>query len=150
MPQLTLNHSPHGLILDAVIWVSLPRKLALEEARQPVPGAQQIRALVDTGASSSMIDKAILAQLRLPPIGSVLMHTPSTGPNPISCPTFDVGFFIASKVPGTWIHTIPSLQVMECDFSSHGGAYNALLGRDILGQAILHTNGPMGLFTLAF
>lgn len=79
MPHFTLQNSPQGPLLNAVISVSAARHNALISGGLPVPAPQVIRALVDTGASVTSIDPSVLTALNLTPTGSTLVHTPSTG-----------------------------------------------------------------------
>jgi hypothetical protein len=60
MPQITIPTSPNGLVISVVVGVSVPRQAALTQAGQRVPDAVPVRALVDTGASCTLIDKTIL------------------------------------------------------------------------------------------
>jgi hypothetical protein len=51
VPHFTLQISPGGPVLNAVVTVSQPKAAALQAAQQPIPTPVTIRALVDTGAN---------------------------------------------------------------------------------------------------
>lgn len=149
MAQFTLPLDPaNGPVLTAFVGVSLARRDALMTAGRTIPTGVTIRALIDTGASSSCIDPGILASLELTPTGSVTVHTPSTGPEPHTAEQYDVSII----VPGTGSHhaplVIPAVPVLSASLALQG--IDALIGRDILRDCILIYNGSLGLFTLAF
>lgn len=96
MPHFTLQNSPQGPVLNALVGVSIARQNALTSSGQPIPAPQIIRALVDTGASITSIDPSVLTALNLTPTGSTLIHTPSTGNQPAPADLFDIGLAIAA------------------------------------------------------
>jgi hypothetical protein len=89
----------------------------------------------------------VIAKLQIPASGTVPIHTPSTGGTPKICNQFDVGIGIimddgAVHLPGM---VIP---VVESELALNG--IQALLGRDILDQAVLIYDGHRSALTLAF
>lgn len=148
MPHFTLQVTAGGPILSATVWVSAPRQDALRLAGQPFPKPVPIQALVDTGASHTCIDPSVLAALGLTPTGSVLVATPSTGSSPHKADQYDVSLLIPGAHQGHAPLIIPTLSVTESIL--HGQGFDALIGRDILGNCLLHYNGMTGMFTLAF
>lgn len=148
MPHFTLQITPAGPILGAFVAVSASRRQALADAGQPIPPLQQIRALIDTGASCTCIDPSILSALSLTPTGSVAMHTPSTAGTPVNCDQYDVGMLIPAAAPNHNPFFLPTLAVTASELSVLG--IQALIGRDILADCFFTYNGSMGLYTLAF
>lgn len=148
MPHFTLQISPGGPILTAVVTVSQPKAAALQAAQQPLPQPVSIRALVDTGASCTCIDPSVLQSLQLTPTGSASMHTPTTGAIPAAADQYDVGLaiFAATNQVPLFLATVPVIaaQLLQAQ------GIHALIGRDILQQCVLHYNGAIGTFTLAF
>ena len=147
MSILTLPLEPSGPIITIGFVVSGPRQSALKKAGQPVPDPVIARCLLDTGDSGTCVDSQVIAKLQIPPSGTVPIHTPSTGATPKICNQFDVGIGIimddgAVHLPGV---VIP---VIESDLDSLG--IQALLGRDILDQALLIYDGHGRTLTLAF
>jgi hypothetical protein len=150
MPQITLPVTPQGLLLEIVIAASTPRQAALQANGQPIPALVQIKALVDTGADSTVIDQTVIAKLGIPPTGITMIHSATSGVQPVPCRTFDVLLGIPGHSPGTVIVVVGALAVVESDFSAHAAHYNALLGRDVLDRGVLIYNGTAGVFTLSF
>lgn len=148
MPHFTLQISPQGALLDAVVGVSAPRHAALVAAGQVVPNAVPIRALVDTGSSITCIDPSVLQTLQLSPTGNTQITTPSTGSHPVNADLYDVGLLIppgATNQAPLLVHTIA---VICAELTSQG--FHALIGRDVLAQCVFSYNGSFGWFTLAY
>jgi hypothetical protein len=148
MPHFTLNIDASGPVLNAAVFVSDGRRLALEAAGLPVPTPRRIRALVDTGASFTSIDPAVLEELSLTPTGTIEIVTPSTGQDTHTADTYDVDFMIGAGAEDVPL-LIPNLRIASCDLFLRQGIH-ALIGRDILARCILYYNGEMGIFSLAF
>ncbi len=147
MAHFTLQSSPNGPILNALVAVSQARATALTAAGREVPNAVPVFALVDTGASCTCVDPSVLENLRLTPTGNVSVNTPSTGATPHSADQYDVALIIpAANGPALVFQTIP---VVSSDLFQAQG-FHALIGRDILNRCVLVYNGNMGQFTLAF
>lgn len=127
---------------------SQARREALIASSQQVPPAASVRALVDTGASCTCVDPAVLKALSLSARGSASVHTPSTGPAPHMADEYDVSLI----VPGAGIHHVPltidAVPVIAADLAIQG--IHAIIGRDVLQDCILIYNGAVGEFTLAF
>lgn len=149
MPHFTLQISPQGPLLNAVIHVSKERNSALTAAGQPIPNPVTIRALVDTGASTTCIDPSILKALSLTPTGNVKMVTPSTGKTPVDIDQYDVGIVIPAAIANQIPFALQTIPVACTELVSSQG-FHALIGRDILSHCLLNYNGSMGMFTLAF
>lgn len=148
MPHFTLTASPQtGPMLDMVVNASMPRLLALEADGQPAPESQNIRALIDTGASCTCIDPTVLAALGLQPTGKALMTTPSTGAIPAEADTYDVCIFIPA--PGNQQPLIKAV-ISVCTSQLIHQGFHALLGRDILKDCHFTYNGSAEFFTLAY
>lgn len=131
--------------MDLAIGVSNPRAEALKKLSLPVPQLIVVRALVDTGASCTCVDPAILKQLNLTPTGSVPVHSPTTGQNPVAQDQYDVSLTLMHAKLSL---TIPSLPVIQSELAIQG--IHALIGRDILKDCLLVYDGQLGVFTLAF
>lgn len=147
MPHFTLQLTPAGPIVDAFVGVSQARAAAMLQVQQVVPPVKQIRALIDTGASNTCIDPAVLAELGLTPTGTVAVTTPTTGATPVECNQYDVALVIpAPNGPAFMVGTIA---VTENEFLNAQG-FHGLIGRDVLSRCLFGYNGAMGLFTLAY
>jgi hypothetical protein len=149
VPHLTLALDPvGGPVVPVGIAVSHARHEALTTAGQEVPAPSSVRALVDTGASCTCIDPAVVAALELPARGTVPIHTPSTGPTPHVTDEYEVSLIL----PGAGTHHVPltidAVPVVAADLAVQG--IHAIIGRDVLQDCILIYNGTVGEFTLAF
>jgi len=139
MPNVTLDLVSIGAAVDVMVGVSEPLRDALAKAGKPIPTPINIRALIDTGASSSAISPSVVERLKLEPRGTVPIHTPSTADAPHETPQFDV-CIIFTHPRLTW--KIPAVPVISVNMHTQG--VEALLGRDILNQCLLIYNGPGG------
>lgn len=132
-----------------LIAISQARRQALEEQGQAVPTPILIRALVDTGATCTCIDTATLAPLQISPTGQSTLQTASTGNAPVLANQFDVALVIPGPTQGSAPLVFETIPIVALDGLSTQG-FQALIGRDILSKCVLHYNGDMGLFTLAY
>lgn len=128
------------------IGVSDSMRTALIGANKPLPQLQMVNALVDTGASGSVIDPALVVPLGIQPVSSQLVHTPSTGGVPVSQPVYDVSI---------WLYHAKSQHVWERSFpvmcaGLRGQGIDMLLGRDVLSECLMVFDGPHNKFTIAF
>jgi hypothetical protein len=147
MPHFTLALDPQGPVLNAVVAVSTEPSAALTAAGQSAPKPVPIRALIDTGASSTCVDPSVLTALSLTPTGIVLVNTPSTGETPHQAEQFDVAWIIPAPVgPALIFRNIP---VVASELLASQG-FHALMGRDILDQCLFSYNGSTKQFTLAY
>jgi hypothetical protein len=122
--------------------------LALQAAGVALPQPTSGLFLVDTGASQTVIDTALLSPLGLVPTGSVPIHTPSTGTTPQNCNQYDVMLLVPPQSAGQMAWVVEAMPAIESDFSAQ--SIHGLIGRDLLGAAVLVYNGPAGHFTLAY
>lgn len=149
MPHFTLQIGSSGPIVTAYVVVSKARAAALLAASQPVPAPQRILALIDTGASCTCIEPAVVQALGLTPTGSIPIHTPSTAGTPHVAQQYDVGLVIPGAEaadPELFFDTVPVTGTELLD----GQGFHALIGRDILSRCFFVYNGTRGFFTLAY
>ena len=147
MPHFTLQISQQGPLLVAYIGVSQARHAALTAAGQPIPNGVQIQALVDTGASGSCVDPAVLQSLGLTPTGVTTISTPSSPAHVAQ--QYDVSIAVPGSTATHNPYIAANVPVVAAQLSAPQG-FQALFGRDILGDCLLVYNGPMGYFTLAW
>jgi hypothetical protein len=131
-----------------MVAVSEGRRSALAAANEPIPVHQVIRALVDTGASHTSIEPAVLAKLGLTPTGKIEIVTPSTGTGTHTADTYDIDFSMYGALTEPPL-LLTNLRVSTAELYSRQGIH-ALIGRDILSKCVLHYNGTLNQFTLAF
>jgi len=145
MPHLTIQIATGGPILDVRIGVSQARAAALKNANQAVPNPIQIRGLIDTGASCTCVDPAVLSALGLAPTGVIPMLTPSTGQQAHHANVYDISLVLVH--PNLTL-THQNIPVAEAQLAIQG--IQALIGRDVLKLCLLVYDGQSGACTLAF
>ena len=148
MPHFTLQVDAAGPIVNLTVHVSEARRAALEAEGRPIPPPRVLRGLVDTGASFTSIEPAVLQALELAPTGTIDIVTPSTGAAVHTTNTYDVDIVIYAA-QGDPPLSISNLEVGACELYLQQGIH-ALIGRDILRKCVLIYNGGQKTFTLAF
>jgi len=127
------------------IFVS-PSRAFVEKLRSSDPGATvaspiRATAMIDTGASGTVVNPKVIATLGLRAVGSVPIHTPSTT-HPLDCDQFyvDISFPKAVSFANALVIRAPlGMQNIDC-----------LIGRDILENAVLTYIGYINQFTISF
>jgi len=151
MPFCTLPSTKQGALIDVLVMPSRPQQTALAQAGKPVPAPVPARLLIDTGASCTSIDQAILTQLNLTARDMIPIHTPTTGGTPHQAPQYDIGLAIPLVQPGRAAapaYIINALPVIGTNLAAQG--IQGLLGRDVLQKGLLTVNGPAGMYVLGF
>jgi predicted aspartyl protease len=108
------------------------------------PEAVKGKALIDTGASMSVIDLGVVEKLGLQPINRVPLRGCSDA-EPLQAPTYMVRFVFAARDLEDKTVVAAGLPL-----SRKQGDQIALIGRDILRAARFSYDGPAGSFTLEF
>jgi hypothetical protein len=120
---------------------------ALNAQGMQLPAPATGTFLLDTGASCTAVDSALLGALGLQPTGRVSISTPSTAGQPHHCNQYDISIFIPGA-PGGGGHLVPALAVVETHLRSQG--IDGLIGRDVLDGCTFIYNGTARMFTLAY
>lgn len=122
--------------------VPAARAQALAAAKTPVPGPISGPALIDTGASLTVVNEQALKSLGVSPIGIAEVMTPSGKAQQYLYPAELV--FAGTQIPKAVLARVAG--------SPHLQAQNllALIGRDVLQFGVLIYNGSAGMFTLTF
>ena len=149
LPFFSLQITAAGPVLIAYVGVSHARSAAIRAAGQQVPQAQQISALVDTGASGTCIEPSVLRALGVSPTGMVPINTPSTGNTPHTAYQYDVSILVPGASNAHPPLIVENLPVIEAQLI-HAQGFHALIGRDVLSQCLLNYDGQAGFFTLAY
>lgn len=147
MPCINVNIATGGPLLIVHIGISMPRIQALQAAGQPIPPPAKGTFLIDTGASCTCVDPALLAGLGIQPTGRVAIGTPSTAGVPHMCDQYDISIIIPGA-PNGGAHVIGAIPVVETHLQSQG--IDGLIGRDVLKDCTLIYNGTGGHFAIAY
>jgi len=126
--------------------VSGPRREALRQAGRPLPEPVVVSALIDTGASGTVVDPAVIKKLQIPATGITHIGTPSTGAGSHPCNQYDAA--VAIILESGQLHVVENLAVVEAELAQFG--FEALLGRDVLAHGLLVFNGTNNSITVAF
>ena len=145
MPSINFGIGPNGPVVIALIGNSTPRVQAMRAAGIEPPSAVQGTFLIDTGASSTCVDPALIQGLGLAPSGRVAIQTPSTGGNHHYCNQYDACLYIPDGKTGFLIHALP---ILETSLSAQG--IDGLIGRDVIDRCTLVYNGSAKFATLAY
>ena len=100
----------------------------------------RVLAMIDTGATGTVISAGLAAQLGINPVGTTLINTPSH--TNVNCHQFDVQLVFPNNV------NISSIVVTEA--SLQGQHIQCLIGRDVLRHGVLIYTGYDNSFTLSF
>lgn len=133
-------------MISVSVAISQPRLQALQKANLPVPPPVTANLLVDTGASNTNLDCAIVQKLGIQPSNQIGVSTPTTGKNAVMLDVYDVNLYL--HAPDGTAKAINSLPVIESDFSAQN--IDGLLGRDILSMCLLLYNGQKQDYQLVF
>jgi predicted aspartyl protease len=109
---------------------------------QPVPQPVRAVAMVDTGASGTVLTPSVVAQLGLQPVGVSQMSTPSTTA-PVQTRLFNVDITFA-------LNNVSVTGVVATEAPLGGQHIQCLIGRDILQHGVLVYIGYLNQFTLSF
>lgn len=148
MPHFTRQLTNGAPIVNAVLRVTPARADALTAAGQTVPQQQSMVALIDTGASCTCVDPAIITALGLVATGVATIYTPSTGTQVHTTDQYDASIQIYSSLQQPPLE-IPVIPVIASVLKQSQGI-DALIGRDVLVYCLLSYNGQSGFYTLAF
>lgn len=142
MPSLTTanpNLQVEGPLIDVHFLISTELEKKYREEGKPVPEPIVVKALIDTGASHSVIQEEIAKTLGLRPVGAIKINTPSSKDH--EC----YQYFIKMLLPkhnlayeGTFTATPLEGQNIQC-----------LIGRDVLAHGTLIYIGYINQFTFS-
>lgn len=122
------------------IEISLPQILVDELTKKgmPIPKPITGNALIDTGASASVVDLSVISSLQISPVG---VATVLTTAGPVQQNLFPIRFVLPGLV-------IDISAVLGADLRPFGIV--SLIGRDILSLFLMIYHGRAGMITLAF
>jgi predicted aspartyl protease len=128
-----------GPVVDMRIAVGVAAEAALRRARAPVPSPVAVLAMIDTGATNTVIRQGLAQQLGLHPVGVTYINTPSS--SNVACYEYLVRLVFPNNVVGetTAIEAPLRDQHIQC-----------LIGREVLAHGVFVYIGYSNLFSLSF
>jgi predicted aspartyl protease len=125
-------------LVDIRIVVGTPVEEALKKAGQKAPAPVTANAMIDTGATGSVINPAIVQQLGLQPVGAVNISTPSSASVP--CYQYSVRLLFPNNL---------IFETIATEIPLKGQQIQCLVGRDVLAHCVLVYTGYINQFTLS-
>ena len=111
----------------------------LTSGGEQVPAPVTVTAMIDTGATSTVIQQDIADQLGLNPVGVTPINTPSsTG---VNCYRYLVRLFFQNNV---------NVEAVAIGAPLEGQHIQCLIGRDVLALGVFVYVGYTNTFTLSF
>lgn len=142
MPSFTITQpdlQSTGPILEIRAAISKSLYDNLQKNGEVIPPPVKVVAMIDTGASSSVLNPDIISKLSLNPIGQIKINTPSCVG--LDCYQYSVAFVLPNGV------IIEVSDVIEAPLQ--GQNIQCLIGRDILKLGVLIYNGYMQSVTFS-
>jgi len=133
------NLNQIGPVIEVVI---MPSAIFLQKVKTKEPYAKNVKllAMIDTGATGTVISEGVSSILGINPIGKTLINTPSS--TNVNCNQFDVQILFPNNAG------IASIVITEAPLK--GQHIQCLIGRDILRFGVFIYNGCDDSFTLSF
>lgn len=139
------NGSP---LIFVKVGVSQPKAIALATAGRQVPTPVNGSFLIDTGASSTCIDRNVVSKLGLLPTGTQSVRTPSTGVTPVTLDEYEISLQVLDGRAGRSVFSARSMPIISTNLRSQG--LDGLLGRDVLAHCVATFDGRAQTYTLDF
>ncbi|MBM3335984.1 hypothetical protein FJY63_15100 [Candidatus Sumerlaeota bacterium] len=142
MPSFTIqlpNLQQVGPVVQVRLAVGSVVENILRQAGQPVPPPVVCMAMIDTGASGTVVRQDIVDGLSLNPIGVATINTPSS--TNVQCYEYLMRVLFPQNV-------VVETPVIAAPLQ--GQHIQCLIGRDILRPGVLVYTGYINQFTLSF
>lgn len=143
MPSFTAqiaNLEMSGPIVEVVVSPSKSLVEILREKKQPIPQPVKVLAMIDTGATSSVVRSDIIQIIGLNPIGVVKINTPSTT-TPVECFQYQAVILFPNNV------AVETSDIIAAPLQ--GQHIQCLIGRDILKHGVFIYNGYAQIITFS-
>jgi len=128
-----------GPIVEIGLGAGAPATTAMQASGAPVPAPLSVLAMIDTGASGSVIQQGLAARLGLKPIGVAYIATPSS--TNVRCYEYAVRLIFPNNV---------NVEATVIEAPLQGQNIQCLIGRDVLAHGVLVYIGYGNLFSLSF
>lgn len=142
MPSFTTqipNLQQIGPVIEVLL--SPPKNLIdiLKVKKEEVPQPVRLHAMIDTGATNSVVNPAVIKALKINPIGVTKINTPSSVG--VECYQYKAGIIFPNNV------FVETSELIEAPLQ--GQHIQCLIGRDILKHGVLIYNGYMRTVTFS-
>lgn len=125
-----------GPVVEIIITQSLQYLKATSNQQKSI----KVLAMIDTGATGTVISQGLATILGINPIGDCMINTPSS--TNVKCLQYDIQLIFPNNV------AMSSCIVTEAPLQNQH--IQCLIGRDVLQQSILIYTGFDNTFTLSF
>jgi predicted aspartyl protease len=142
MPSFTTqipNMQSVGPVVEVRLAVGTIIEEVLQRTGQSIPVPVQALAMIDTGATGTVVREDIVNQLNLNPVGITLINTPSS--TNVQCYEYLMRLLFPNNV------IVESVVIAA---PLHGQHIQCLIGRDVLRHGVFIYTGYMDAFTLSF
>jgi predicted aspartyl protease len=143
VPSFTTQHPDlraTGPLTPVRITLSQPAEQAIRRASGNVPAPIEALALIDTGASGTVIREGIADRLGIVPVGVAQVQTAG---HSVQCYEYLVTLAFQNKV------VIQNAKVIQAPMQSQQQV-ECLIGRDVLQHGVLIYTGYINQFALSF
>ena len=142
MPSFTTQHPnlhATGPVTPVKITLSQPAEQAIRRTGGTVPSPIDALAMIDTGASGSVIQEGLADRLGIVPVGVAQIRTAG---HIVQCYEYLVTIAFQNNV------TVQNVKVIQAPMQ--GQQIGCLIGRDVLRYGVLIYPGYINQFTLSF
>jgi hypothetical protein len=110
----------------------------------------QFKALIDTGAQSTMISSNVVSALNMSPVGQQRIQGVGPTANYHNAYLFHVSFIVPALIPGAFLPSGPygggvvyinPNAIYGAEITSTGGVFDVLLGMDVISGGSLKIEG---------
>jgi hypothetical protein len=146
MPTLTGPITADGAVVSVLVGVSEARRQVLLRVGFSVPAPTVVRAVLDTGSFITLADEPAIMALGVTAHDQQQFFTSATGATPHVRGVYKSSITLlddGGKALAYW----PSVNILPAVFPPTD-AVHGVIGRDLLGTAVLHFDGKGGAFTL--
>jgi len=128
-----------GPVVEVQVAVGRVLEGVLTSNGEPIPTPITASAMIDTGATGTVIRQEMPGQLGLNPVGTAMINTPSS--EGVECYEYLVRLFFQNNVV---------IETLAIGAPLQGQHIQCLIGRDVLAHGVLIYVGYTNTFTLSF
>lgn len=129
-----------GVVMDILVGIDMVTATQLKDRGLAIPEPIPVKALLDTGCTTTSIDRSVAEKLGLKAIGFVQSLTAN---GPMQCNQHLVSIqFPGIDIKGKPVHTIYTVDLI-------GQPIDALIGRDLMSKWKITYNGIAGFVSIA-